>query len=283
MLTRRRGILYIAGALALAAPPGIWLLSSYPNSPLSVVAPVRPRSVEVRTPALLPVQLAQQDPMALVHLGRQRYLDTVHEYRCVLLKQERLGNELTPVQEIEIRFRESPRTVYMLWLKNADQAKRALWMDDAGFVDQKGRRVAHVEPAGAIARLFVSDLFVPIDGPEAKRTSRRTIDECGFAATFHLLETYNAIAAEHGVLDLKYDGVGEVDGRPTYVITRDLPYENANGPYPDARMVLHLDQQWLLPVAVYSYADHTETTLLGSYVCTKVELNPVFTEDAFTF
>ena len=283
MLTRRRGILYVAGALALTAPPGIWLLSSYPNSPLSVIAPVRPRAVDVRAPALLPVQLAQQDPMALVRLGRQRYADTVREYRCVLLKQERLGTELTPVQEIEIRFREAPRAVYMLWLRNADQAKRALWMDDASFVDKKGRRTAHVEPAGAIARLFVSDLYVPIEGPEAKRSSRRSIDECGFGATFRLLETYNAIAAERGVLDLRYDGVGAVDGRPTYVITRDLPYEDANGPYPDARLVLHLDQEWLLPVAVYSYADHTETKLLGSYVFTKVELNPRFADDAFSF
>ena len=60
----------------------------------------------------------------------------------------------------------------------------------------------------------------------------------------------SAIAAEQGVLNIRYAGTGVIDGRPTFVIVRDLPYSGPRGPYPDARMVLHLDQEWLLPVAV---------------------------------
>ena len=73
-----------------------------------------------------------------------------------------------------------------------------------------------------------------------------------------------------------------VDHRPG-IILRDLPYAGPTGAYPDARMVLHLDQQWLLPVAVYSYADHAQKVLLGSYVFTQVEVNPGFGNDAFRF
>jgi hypothetical protein len=62
-----------------------------------------------------------------------------------------------------------------------------------------------------------------------------------------------------------------------------LPYDGPEGTYPDARMVLHLDQEWLLPTAVYSYADHEGKDLLGSYVFTKVRLNPGLTDDAFKF
>ena len=257
-MTRRRGILFVTGALILVAPPVIWIVASFPANPQSVFTPVE-RSADAGQAAPTSLsELAQRDPMALVRLGRQRYEKDVHEYRCVLIKQERLGDNLTAVQEVEVRFRESPKTVYMLWLANADQAKRALYMEDARFIDKKGRRLARVEPAGAIARLFVADLFVLIDGPEARKTSRRTIDECGFGATFTLLERFNAQAAERGVLDIRYGGTGEVDGRPTYVIVRDLPYEGPSGAYPDARMVLHLDQEWLLPVAVHTYADHDE-------------------------
>lgn len=283
-MSKRRGILYVTGALIIAGPPALWLISNIPATPRAIViAPVTLAADVARGGERDLVALAKRDPMALVRLGLERYTRDVHEYRCVLVKQERLGGKLSAVQEVELRYREAPRAVYMLWKANAESAKRALYMDEPAFMDKKGQKLARVEPAGAVARLFVKDLYLPIDSPEAKKASRRTIDEAGFHATFDLLNAYNAIAAERGVLDLRYGGTGTVDGRPTYVILRDLPYEGPNGPYPDARMVLHLDQEWLLPVAVYSYADHEQTELLGSYVFTQVDLNPHFGDDAFAF
>ncbi len=171
----------------------------------------------------------------------------------------------------------------MLWRANADGARRALYVDQSDFVDERGCKVARVEPAGAIARLFVKDILIPLHGADARKASRRSMDEAGFRATIDLFETYSTVAAQRGVLDLRYGGTGTIDGRPTYLILRDLPYEGPSGPFPDARLVLHVDQEWLLPVAVYSYADHEEKSLLGSYVFTQVELNPGFGEDAFKF
>lgn len=282
---RRRGMLYLTGMLIVIAPPAAWLLSSLPAT---VTATALPAPTRVAQPArgvslAAHAELVARDPMALVDLGHARFAKEISTYRCVLTKQERLGNELTKVQEVEVRVRNSPQAVYMLWRANADQAKRALYMDSSEFVDKHGRKVARVEPAGAIARLFVKDLFVPIDGPEARKASRRNIAECGFASTFDLFERYNRLATDAGVLKLRYAGTGTIDGRPTYIIVRDLPYRGPGGPYPDARLVMHLDQEWLLPVALYSYADHNETQLLGSYVFTQIELNPAFSEDTFKF
>jgi hypothetical protein len=48
-------------------------------------------------------------------------------------------------------------------------------------------------------------------------------------------------------------------------------------------MVMHLDQEWLLPVAVYSYADHEEKKLLGRYIFTDVNLEPKFSDKDFEF
>jgi len=284
-MNSRRGILYVTGALIIIAPPTLWIVSNIPATPRTpAAAPVTlVGHVTARTAVEL-AALAEHDPMALVRLGRDYYETNVREYRCLLTKQERLGDKLTPVQEIELRFREAPRSVYMIWKANPDQARRALFLrDDGAYLDGHGQRLARVEPAGVIARLFVKDLFLPIHGPDARKASRRTIDEAGFRATFDLLEAYNTAAAESGVLDLRYSGTGTVDGRPTYVLVRDLPYDGPGGPYPDARMVLHLDQEWLIPVAISSYADHHEKELLGSYVFTKVELNPDFAADAFEF
>lgn len=292
MMFRRRGFLFATGATCLVAPMGLWLVVNQPwigGDAQMAAAVAGPTAVRV-TPNARPVvadseivaQL-QADPMAVVHRAQERLLREVKEYSATLTKQERLGNKLTAVQEIEIRVRHEPHTVYMLWRKNADQARRAFYMDAPEFRDKRGQRIAKVEPNGAIIRAILSEVTVPIDGDQARQSSRRTIDECGFAATFSLLEHFNKLAAEKGVLKLAYGGTGVVDGRPTYVIIRDLPYDGPKSPYPDAHMVLHLDQELLLPVAVYSYADHEGKTLLGSYVFTDIDLNPNFDDKSFKF
>jgi hypothetical protein len=227
--------------------------------------------------------LARTDPWALARLGRERYQREIRDYTCVFLKQERIGGKLRELEEIEVRFREDPKTVYMLWKRNANQAKRVLFKDAPEFVNKEGEKLARVEPAGALIRLVVSDVLMPIHGKRAHQSSRRSIDDFGVRSTLDLLDHYNQLGADRGVLDLRYDGEGEVDGRATYKIVRFLPYDGPNGIWPDAKMVMHIDQEWLLPTAVYSYADREGTKLLGSYVHTKVKLNPGLDAQAFEF
>jgi hypothetical protein len=243
----------------------------------------RERAPDGAAPADLD-ELATRNPLALLRSGAEWYRAHVQEYRCTLTKQERLGENLSDVQEIELRFRRQPQAVYMLWRVNAGSARRVLYRDgDPQYVNEKGEKLARVEPNGAIARLFVQETFVPVDGPEARRNSRRTVDKAGFQATFDALARSNSYAAEHGVLDIRYTGMGTIDGRPTLIIERSLPYAGPDGPYPDAHLVLHVDREWLLPVAICSYADAGTSTLLGSYVFTAVDLNPHFEDRDFQF
>lgn len=286
---RRRGSLTVASTMLLITPLAIWFVSSLhipsPSKTPALLpkAAAGPQDIEP-VPAATVEELLKHNPMAVVRMGRERYDREIRDWRAILLKQELLPDGLTPVQEIEVRYRNSPQTVYMTWMANAGGARRALWMPgDPRFVDQQGRALARVEPNGTLVRLVTTDVFVLVHGPDARKASRRTIDECGFASTFALLEKYNGIAEARGVLDFRYAGPGEIDGRKTYKIVRRLPYEGPDGPYPDALMVLHIDQEWLLPVAVYSYGDKDGTQLLGSYVFTKIELNPGLDEAAFAF
>lgn len=302
----RRGAVQIGVAAFLLLPPVAWLVWSLVTDLAQPTATGVPavKIVAERTAAwkesaepaearrvarleLPPIAereaLAQSDPRALARLGRQWYTENVREYRCVLVKQERLGRKLTPLQEIELRYREQPYAVYMLWRENADGARRALHTRAPEYIDKDGQQLARVEPNGALVRLITTDVFLPIHGPEARKASRRTIDECGFRASFELMEQINSLAEERGVLKIWYGGPGTIDGRPTFQIYRELPYEGPGGAYPDARLVLHLDQEWLLPVAVYSYADTEQRELLGSYVFSRVELNPGLGDEAFQF
>lgn len=255
--------------------PGTWPLSATVVPTEAAVAPVAPE--------LLVFPDGARPTMDLLRRGMDRYRETIRDYRCTFEKQEQLPDGMTPVQTIDVRFREAPTSVFMVWMKNEDRVRRALYMDDPAFVDNQGTKVAHVEPAGAIIRLVVSDVTLPIHGDQARTASRRSMDEFGFKSTMQLFWNINALAARNGDLKLWIDGDGVVAGRPTHIIVRHLPADFAKRGYPDARLVMHIDKEWLLPVAVYQYADHEGKKLLASYVYRDVKLNPGFKDADFKF
>lgn len=281
--------LILPGAVADSPEPVSIYSPTILSIPTPTATPAFLASAEYRTGGRSPTrlnkvrELARRDPWALARYGQEQYLRNVREYTCLFIKQERIEGKLHDPEEIEVRFRQDPKSIYMIWTKNCDQAKRALFIDSPEYTDKNGEKMAKVEPAGALIRLIVSEVMMPIHGKRARQSSRRTIDEFGFLSTFNLLNRYNQLSEERGLLDLRYDGEGEVDGRPTFKIVRYLPYAGPQGEWPDAKMVLHLDQEWLLPTAVYSYADHEGKELLGSYVMTKVRLNPGLTDADFRF
>lgn len=237
--------------------------------------PVRPPVVLAAEASAAKVPLAvlaQRDPMALIRLAQERVNREVRDYSAIFLKQEEIAGKLGPLQRIDIRFRSDPVSVKMHWLENADQARKVVYQSTPKFVDPQGRKVARIEPAGFVARALFPEVTRPISGPDARAASRRTIDEFGFKATLDLFEKYNSLALKKGALDLRYTGEGRVDGRPTFVVERYLPY-TPGGAFPDARLIVHFDQEWLVPTTVYSYADAEGTKLLGSYVFINVRLN----------
>jgi len=229
------------------------------------------------------IEFARSDPRGLLRIARERCQRETGDFRCLFLKQERINGTLRPVEEIDTRYRAAPLSVFMIWRRGADQAQRALFIDSREFVDRQGERLARVEPAGVLLRLVVSEVMVPIHDPRARKASRRAIDEFGFRSTFDILERLNDLAAARNELDFRYEGEGTIDGRATVVLVRRLPYTGAGGTYPDAKMILHLDQEWLLPTAVYSFTDPEGQELLGSYVFTQVQLDPGLNDDDFRF
>lgn len=224
-------------------------------------------------------RLAEHHPELLLEVAQQRCAMYIDGYCCVMLRQERVNGKLGAVQRIALRYRAQPHSVYLHWLENAKQARRAVYVRGRD-VSPEGEELAIVEPAGCVLRLFASRIRLAVHGELARESSRTTLDQVGYLGTFASLERVNSVAASRGELDLRYRGSSEVDQRPTYVLDRRLPYPGMVG-YPNARLVLHLDQEWLLPVAIHTYADPQGEELLGSYTMTEVKVNPDLTDDAF--
>jgi len=224
-------------------------------------------------------RLAVEDPLAFLRLCRRNYDTAVQDYRCTFLKQERIGGHLGPEQEISVMFRESPFSVDMRWVRNAGRAKHANYV--AGrWQDDRNREEALFRPSGLLG-LLAPEVRRPIHGESARRESRRTIDEFGFKNSLDLIIKYCDMVKDRQGYELRYMGEGEVDCRATYVFHRLLPYTGQGGKYPDAMLMVHIDQKWLVPVACVAYADQAGEHLLGSYIQTNVEYNPGLTDADF--
>lgn len=217
------------------------------------------------------VDQIRRNPLGYIERIRGDYGRRVRDYTCRLTRQEFLGSRLGDEQVAEIKFREGPYSVFMHMIENPGQARRVLYVKDR-FVEN-GQQNAVIEPESPIARLFVSSVRRPIDGEDAKLASRKRIDEFGFANALDLLIKYAKQSAEIGRLDLTFTGTGEIDHRPTYIFKRRLPIHEDPTRWPDALLVVHIDQEWELPVACFSYADTGGRDLLGKYVYTDVNLN----------
>jgi hypothetical protein len=187
---------------------------------------------------------------------------------------------MTANQVMRVKFREQPFSVNMLWTKNEDRARRAIYVQGR-WTNARGESLAAVEPAGFIARMFVDDVLRAIDGPEAERAARRRIDQFGFANSLRLILKYCDLSASRNELDVRYVRTGMVGGRPTYLFERRLPYTGEQGLYPDGLLLVHLDQEYLLPTRCVAYADEGGTQLLGRYTITNIRFNVGLTDRDF--
>ena len=246
----------------------------------SVVTPAIAYAVPLPKLTVSNDDLARTDPLALLQIALQRYQKSVSDYQCIFTKQERIRGKLGQEQQIQVRFREMPFSVLMEWTRNAGDAKRVLYVQGQ-WQNNDGEDLAKIEPQGAIARLLVRSVALPISGSTAKAQSRRTIDKFGFRNALKLIIDYAATAVQTGQGSLVYAGQGELEGRPTWILKRTLPYTADGGDWPDRILIVHIDREWLLPIACYTYADDAQQTMLAKYEFSNVRLNTGLTARDF--
>ena len=208
------------------------------------------------------VQLAQDNPTGFLELVLSEYHNRVKDYTCTFVKQELVQGKMTKEQVIDVKFKEDQFSVFMRWVKNPALVAKVL------YVKENNDNKVLIKPAGILGWLVPTHVKRPVNGPDAKRASRRNLDQFGFANTLELILSVNRKATQAGELEFGYKGTGSTEGRPTWVFQRRLP---GKPDYPDQRMVLHIDQEWLVPTATYSY--NGKGKLLGKYMYRDVKFN----------
>lgn len=286
-LTKRRVRLFIGLVLGVGLlAQGMRAWSARTDGGFSSVASARPSPnqafaapTRVQPVSLTIEQMAAADPIGVLEMALDRYDRSVRDYTCTFSKQELVGGRMTEQQVMEVQYRESPLSVRMKWIKNPDKCSRVLYVADKWI--KNGQQYALVEP-GAIAKLFVPYVMRPIHGEDARKSSRRTIDQFGARSSLALTLKYCKLAQQQNVLDYSYKGKGSVDGRETLVFERRLPYAGEDSAWPDRVLVVNLDKELLLPLLCMAYADDAKTQLLGEYKLSDIKLNQNLPDSVFT-
>jgi len=208
------------------------------------------------------VNFAQSDPGGFLENALKTYNSNIRDYTCTFIKQEFVRGSLTEEQEISVKFREGPFAVFMKWVKNPTMVDKVL------YVKGQNDNQAMVKPAGWLGWFVRSHVNRPVDSPDSAKVSRRRLDQFGFANALKLILEVNKLAQKQGDLNFSYSGMGEIHGRKTYIFERYLPEKPC---YPDQHLVVHIDQEWLVPVGTYSYDGRGN--LLGKYLYRDVKLN----------
>src|SRR5262245_39607068 len=73
-------------------------------------------------------KLIRHDPLAALVEARTIHVREVSDYECIMVKQELLPSGMSEEQEIRVKFRQQPYSVYMEWLRNPGLAVRALFV-----------------------------------------------------------------------------------------------------------------------------------------------------------
>lgn len=217
----------------------------------------------------------QTNPLDALKTMLADYEREIHDYRCTFIKKERVNGSLRDEQVMVAKFKEDPFSVHLNWTElGGSLAQQAVFVEGKWTGDD-GERLAQVQPAGKLLQLVANRVPQDIAGSAAKRASRKFIDSFGVANSLRMIIEFSEKAYKQGELDLRYVGEGEIAGRPTFVIERRLPFTAEDGAYPDALLIVHIDQEYGLPAAAMAYSSdvQTEDTLLGSYLWTDLELN----------
>jgi hypothetical protein len=225
--------------------------------------------------------LALNDPLALVDEALHRCRHEVQDYECIFTKQERVKGVLLKKSINRVMYRDRPFSVMFVPLGEGRSVKRALYVEGK-LKNNRGQECMLVEPLGW-RRILVDSAQIALKDSRVLSRNRNTIDQFGFRKTLERFQRVNRWAQQRGVLDLRYSGEGLVDGRPTFMLIRHLPYSGPQGELPDAKVILQLDQQWMQTVSVHCYSDERETKLLASYLITKVQFNREFADGTFEF
>ena len=215
-------------------------------------------------------RLALEDPLGLLKLGRKNYQNSVHDYICTFIKQERIDGHLRAQENIRVCFKEAPFSVLMSWQKPKGIIDKVL------YVAKDDNTTMLIRPAG-LAGMLVNTVRKDVHDPKLRSTCLRTPNQFGFGQALQRIIDIYEQAQQNGDLSTEYPGIRKVGGRDCLVLVRKLPTDKG---YPAAKLVTFLDKDYLLPTRIESYDSAGE--LVSVYMYLDIRFNLGLTDELFS-
>lgn len=166
--------------------------------------------------------------------------DRVESYTAIFHKQQRIAGELLEEENIFLKFRKTPYSLYMKWDKGSELLYVVGW--------NKGRIRAH---RGGFFSFIVRNLDP--NAPELMKNNLRPVTSTGIGFLLETVAINMRKAVRAGVLTFTERGKENVYGRATQVMEIDIrPHENSED-YDGAQFVVNQDveNKILLKIRVY--------------------------------
>ena len=252
-----------------------------PHHPSTPLESYQPEAIHVAEQGPTPErtrQLAESDPAAFLQLCRNYCRVRIRDYVCLFVKEELLADGLSPERHMEVHFREDPFSVDLKWTKNPQLASRMSYVK--GWQDQAGNPIAHFHLRGGLSLLAPKGVYRCIYADGIGTESRRPIDQFGLCHMLDMMVATNERAAGNPEFSLRFLGENTFNSRPTFLFERKLPYSEG-GDWPDRHMLVHIDADHLVPIALFAYADDENQSLLGRYEFRDLRCNVGLTDADF--
>jgi hypothetical protein len=246
-----------AGAASDAAQPAA------PGPKAADGAVVYPQSREAMEPVI------RKDPLAFLKRARDWADGRIRDYTCHFQKLERVGGELQRPEQMRMKFRLEPFSVYLKWISGPSEGQEVLYVEG----QYKGKIQAH--PSGILGVIFRKVAIDP-DGKVAMKHSRRPLTKAGMVNMVELIARQCEEAHGRGDLTLTYEGVRVEADRPAYVLKRLLPPDKG---YPCETLVIFIDTETL--ACVRSDAYDWDGELISHYFYTNIDFTPSLTDRDF--
>lgn len=214
------------------------------------------------------ITLAENDHIALLEMAVDRYDRTIRDYSGTFIKQERIKGELGPVQVIAFKFRQEPFSLFMEWKENPLGADRLL------YVEGKNDDKMLIHPTGLLK--WLKCLKLSPNSKQARKSTLRPCEKFGFRRNMlEALKVYR-LAKQNDELTIKSSGPETIDGREYLILERTLPEKKG---YSTARLVVHLDLEYVLPVQITCY--DRQGNLISRYAFADLKFNTNLTDRDF--
>ncbi len=219
------------------------------------------------------LELCKKDPIAFLEKCVKRYDETVRSYRTTFRKYERGKTKEKDDEIIDVIFRESPFSVRMTWKKGRQlfamppTPSHSLYV--AGENDNK-----------LLALAFSSTPWEKdVDAPDVVGRSRYRVDQFGFKKATERTIASMKKARAAGTLQVRFVGMSKsAEDRSCYHFVR-TPYDPVEEDGIN-KLEFWIDAETLLQT--HSILSDRDGKRIAEYIFTNVQINPEFSEGAFT-